>query len=118
MLAIIQAHEYQQKLALQAQKLNEHLATLEINKRREYLRQASLMGGQQSRKRSEEYAIYMLKIIKNLAGNDKPNVKRVVKLLNKNDHLTINGAEFTDSTLYKLIKKIETLKGSTIWSEK
>ena len=39
MLAIIQAHEYQQKLALQAQKLNEHLATLEINKRREYLRQ-------------------------------------------------------------------------------
>ena len=118
MLAIIQAHEYQQKLALQAQKLNEHLATLEINKRREYLRQAALMGGQQSRKRSEEYAIYMLKIIKNLAGNDKPNVKRVVRLLNKNDHLTINGAEFTDSTLYKLIKKIETLKGSTIWSEK
>ena len=50
MLAIIQAHEYQQKLALQAQKLNEHLATLEINKRREYLRQAALMGGQQSRK--------------------------------------------------------------------
>jgi len=118
MLAIIQAHQYRQKLELQAQKLSEHLATLEINKRREYLRQAALMGGQHSKKRSEEYTIYMAKVIKNLTGNNKPNIKRVVKLLKKNDHLTINGAEFTDSTLYKLIKKIEILKGSTIWSEK
>jgi hypothetical protein len=114
MLAIIQAYEYQEKLALQAQALQAHLSTLKINKRREYLRQASVLGGEQSRKRSEEYALHMFKVIKSLNGN----IKLLVKLLKENDHKTIHGSDFSDSSLYKLIRKINTLKGRTIWLEK
>ena len=118
MLAIIQAYEYQEKLDLQAQALQAHLSTLKINKRREYLRQASVLGGEQSRKRSEEYALHMFKVIKSLNGNKKPNIKLLVKLLKENDHKTIHGSDFSDSSLYKLIRKINTLKGRTIWLEK
>ena len=118
MLAIIQAQKYQQYLDLQAQKLNDHLATLEVNKRREYLRQASILAGQQSKKRSEEFSLHMLKVIKKLYGNRKPNISKILKLLHANGYKTINNVEFSESTLYKLIRKINNLYGRSTWLEK
>ena len=117
-LAIIRDFRKSIQMAKQARRLQEKLSVLGINKRREHLRQASLLAGKQSQKRSNEFALHMLKLIKQLTGNKKPNIKELIDLLKKNDHKTIHGKDFTESTLYIVIRNIHNLKGRSIWSEK
>jgi len=118
MLAITLYQNHIKVLAVQAQRLEERLKHMSINKRREHLRQASILAGHQSKRRSEEFAIHMQGIIKKLYGARQPNIKRVVELLNQNDHKTIHGKLFSESALYLVIRKIHFLKGKQSWLEK